>query len=216
MRRKLGDLGALAVAVLADDEDAESFFDDVHADHLVTGAQADTAHAAGHAAHRAGVLLVEADGLALAVLITTSLSPLVMRIHLSSSPSSRLMAIRPLWRTFLYCSNGVFLTMPRMVHMIRFCALSVLETLMTAADGFFGLQLQQIDDSDALGVQAGSRNFVGLHAEDPALVGKEQQEVVRDGIYNVFDDVFFARSHAAATLAAPPCFLYSAIGLRLM
>ncbi len=58
--------------------------------------------------------------------IRISFSPVVMRIQRSSSPSSKLMAIKPLCRTFWYCSNGVFLTTPRTVHMNKWPVLSCL------------------------------------------------------------------------------------------
>lgn len=46
MGRELGDLGPLAVTELADDEDAGTGLDDVHAYNAVTGTQTDTAHTA--------------------------------------------------------------------------------------------------------------------------------------------------------------------------
>ncbi len=62
--RKLADFGTLTVAVLTNHEDAAALGDDVHADDVVIRAQTNTADTATDATHRAGVLLVEADGLA--------------------------------------------------------------------------------------------------------------------------------------------------------
>src|SRR5262249_11044788 len=58
--------GPLAVALLADRQQVALRVGDDHADHLVVALQGDAADAAGVAAHRPGLGLVEADGHALA------------------------------------------------------------------------------------------------------------------------------------------------------
>src|SRR5579871_3684981 len=65
MRRKLGHLRSLTIAKFTDDEDIRFLIHYIHTDDLIAGAQPDTADAAGGASHRSGILLIEANSLAL-------------------------------------------------------------------------------------------------------------------------------------------------------
>ena len=70
------------------------------------------------------------------------------------------------------------------------------------ADGFAGLQSDQIADVLAAAGGAYVGNFVDLEPVDAAFVGEDQNVGVGGGDEEVFDEIFFAGLHAGASAAA--------------
>ena len=131
-----------------------ALFDDVHADDVVIGAQADTADTAADAAHWAGVFFVEADGLAVAgldddfVVATSHANPLqfIAFVEVDGDQPAGTDVLVLLERRLLDdTTNGTHDEVGSVVG---------LADVDDAADGLFWLQLQQVDQSDALGAQA--------------------------------------------------------------
>src|SRR6266851_1553481 len=67
------------------------------------------------------------------------------------------------------------------------------------ADGFSGLQADEVADVFAPAGGADVRNFVDLEPVDAALVGEHQDVGVGRGDEEVFDEILFASLHAGAT-----------------
>ena len=111
--------GAFAVAVFAGRQQRGLGIGHDHADQLVAGGQIDSLDAAGIAAHRSGVGLVEANRHAAGRGQHDFVPRCVTTTSTSSSSSLSLMAMMPPLSGRLYCIRSVFFTSPRRVAIIR-------------------------------------------------------------------------------------------------
>ena len=117
--------GAFADAILAGDQQRRVGDNNRRGDEGVAGFQADAAHAARRAAHRAHVGFAEADAHAIlgdqhhvVARITSSFSTMLPRVNFTSirvSPGSMPMAMMPPLRTLENSLSEVFFTVPSCV-----------------------------------------------------------------------------------------------------
>ena len=120
----------------------------------------------------------------------------------SSSPSSRLIAMRPLRRTLENSSSFVFLMTPRLVTITRY--FSPLE-LVDREDGRHFLarrQRQQVDERGSARLARGIGNLVAAQPVHAPLVREEQHVVVRLRHEEVAHDVFALEIRDADDAAA--------------
>ena len=121
----------------------------------------------------------------------------------SSSPSRRLMAMKPSRRDLSYSAKLVFLTCPCLVAKNRYRSAGKSRVSMRAWMCSPGRQRQQVDDRRAPGRALLDRHLVGPEAIDPAQVGEEQQVGVSRGVDDLGDQVLFLQVGALHPPPAP-------------
>ncbi len=144
--------------------------------------------------------------MACAPLLTSSRSSSgeTSRAAMTSSSSRRLMAMMPPDRGVLEGGQLGLLHQPAAggQHQVR--RHLVVAQREHLGDPLVGLEREQVGHVLAAGVAAGVGQLVGLGPVDPALVGEEQDPVVRRGDEEVVHDVVGAQLRAADALAAAP------------
>ena len=199
-------LTALAEAVFGHRQDAISLFDDQHIHQIIPVVQLHAADALGVSPHRADVFLRKADYFAVV-----------------GSHHDLVLSVRELHGNQLVSLDDVDREFPHLADAVEFRNRGLLDEppfrrhddkaflpLRSGNDGFHLLplrQLQQVDDGTAARGARRLRDLVSLDAEYFALVGEEEQVVVRGADKDVGDEILFlgfVRGHAppAAALRA--------------
>ena len=133
----------------------------------------------------------------------TSSAPAVSLTSISSSPSLRLIAARPV-RGESYSGSAVFLTMPLRVENSRYLPASYSLRSSTARDALVGAHqhARQVRRVEAARLPRVLGHLVRLHPVDLALGREEQQPVVGGRDEDVRDHVLFLQGGALDALAA--------------
>ena len=167
----LVELGLLRVALFGDREQRAARLGHLHRDHLVVLAQLDAAHAVGRAAHRADVVLREADRLAVAcVPMKISLWPSDSCTAITASPSSMPIAMMPPARGLLKADSSVFLIVPLRVPITTKSGFVELAHRQHRRDLLAGFHLHEVGDRLAPAVGADVRDLVDLQPVGAAAV----------------------------------------------
>ena len=198
----LADLGALAVAVLGDDEQVHVVAGDVHRDHPAVLADVHAAHAGGVAPHRAHVGLGEAHGQAGA----RDHDDLVVGVDRAHGEQLVVVADvdrddavgfdRRVVGEQLGLLDGA---VARGEHEVL--GLGEVARGDHRLDPLALAQRQHVDERAALGRALRLGQLVDLRAVDLAAVGEEQQVVVRGAHEQVLDEVAVLHVHARSRRA---------------
>ena len=211
------DVRAPALAVFGDGEHRAALAADADADDLVALGQLDGADAVAAAAHRAGIGLVEADGLTVAGshdehIIAGGQAGPCQRVALveRNADEARLADV------------GVLLQRGALDEALlgdhgdeAALVVLVLGVAEHVGDLFALGQLQQVDDVAALAGAAALGDGVALDAEEAALVGNEQDIIMGRAHEHLLHDVLFLPGHAGNAAASALLGLIGGLELTL-
>ena len=211
------DLGAAALAVFGHGQDRRTLAADADADDLVALGQLDGADAVAAAAHRAGIRLVEADGLAVAGsddehIVAGGQAGPGQRIALvqGNADQAGTADVGVLFQRGAL--DEALLSDHRHEAALLFCVLALADHIR---DLFAFRQLQQVHDVGALAGAAALGDGVALDAEQTAPVGDEQDIIVGGTDEHLLHDVFFLAGHAGNAAAAALLGLIGGLELAL-
>ena len=188
--------GPLAVAVGADGQEAGRVVVAVghdHADDLVALLQVDPLDAVGRAGPSSGRRTRRTGSPCPRRVLRITWSPALVRATpMSWSPSSRPRAMIPRPSGRLNAVSSVFLTVPRRVTISRHSSSRNSRTGIRPVIFSPSAELQQVDDRPAARGPGRHRQVVDLQPVDLAVVGEEEDVVVRQGDEHVLEEVAFA------------------------